>query len=59
MKEGKKWTSNLGKRYNLFETRVMNSGLWNTPASFWFSLNDIFAEPVDEFLVIYLKKLHI
>ena len=57
IKDGQEWMTAFRTRYGSFEYLVMPFGLTNAPASFQYFMNDIFADMVDVFVVIYLDDI--
>ncbi len=55
--EGDKWKAAFRTRYGHFGYQVMPFGLSNAPASFQGYINQILAEKLDIFIVIYLDNI--
>ena len=57
IKEGDKWKTTFHTRYGAFEYLVMPFGLTNALATFQQFMNDIFADMVNSFMVVYLDNI--
>ena len=54
IREGDEWKTAFRTKYGLFEYLVMPFGLANAPAYFQCFVNEIFADMLDKFVIIYL-----
>ena len=54
---GDEWKTTFCCRYGHFEYLVMPYGLTNAPATFQHMMNEIFADIMDQFVVIYLNDI--
>jgi hypothetical protein len=57
MKGGDEWKTTFWTRYGHFEYNVMPFGLTNTHTIFKHSMNDIFREFLNDFVVCYLDDI--
>jgi RNase H-like domain found in reverse transcriptase/Reverse transcriptase (RNA-dependent DNA polymerase)/Integrase zinc binding domain/Chromo (CHRromatin Organisation MOdifier) domain/Aspartyl protease len=57
MKEGEEWKTAFRTRYGHFEYLVMPMGLTNAPATFMRLMNNVLAECLDIFAVVYLDDI--
>jgi hypothetical protein len=44
-------------RYGLYEFTVMSFGLTNTPAHFMYTMNKVFMEYLDKFIVVFIDDI--
>ncbi len=57
IQKGDKWKTAFCTRYSHFEYQVIPFGLSNTPASFQGYINQILAEKLNIFVVVYLNNI--
>jgi hypothetical protein len=57
IKAGDEWITTFRCKFGSFEYNVIPFGLTNTPAAFQSFMNDIFADVLDEFVVVYLDDI--
>jgi hypothetical protein len=55
--EGDEWKTAFRTRYGSFEWRVIPEGLSNAPAAFQRFMNDVFADLLDVYVIIYLDDI--
>src|SRR6201996_6108097 len=55
--EGDEWKTAFRTRYGSFEWNVMPFGLTNAPAAFQRFMNDLFADLLDVYVVVYLDDI--
>ena len=55
--EGDEWKTAFRTRYGSFEWRVIPEGLTNAPAAFQRFMNDIFADLLDVYIIVYLDDI--
>jgi hypothetical protein len=59
MISGEEWKIVFRYRYDHFEYNMISFGLYNTPDSFQYLINDIFRDYLDDFLIVYIDDLFI
>lgn len=57
MAEGHKYLTDMRTQFGSFKYTVTPFGLCNTLATFQHFVNDIFADPVEVYLVVYLDDI--
>ncbi len=57
IKEGDEWKTSFKTRYGHFEYQVMPFRLTNVPATFQGYINQIMAEKLDVFIIVYLDNI--
>jgi hypothetical protein len=57
MAAGEEWKTAFRYRYGLFEYTIIPFGLYNTPGTFQYYMNDTFREFLDKFLIVYLDDM--
>jgi hypothetical protein len=57
IRPGDKWKTAFHTHYGSFEYLVLPFGLTNGPATFQYFMNDIFADMIDCFIVVYLDDI--
>ena len=55
--EGQEWLTAMRTRFGSFKYTVMPFGLCNAPSTFQNFVNDIFADLVEVFVVVYLDDI--
>ncbi|KAB5588096.1 Transposon Tf2-7 polyprotein [Ceratobasidium theobromae] len=57
IKEGDEWKTAFCTKEGLFEYKVMPFGLKNTPATFQRFMNELFADLLDDYVVVYIDDI--
>ncbi|KAB5587487.1 Retrotransposable element Tf2 [Ceratobasidium theobromae] len=57
IKEGNEWKTAFQTKEGLFEYRVMPFGLKNAPAMFQWFMNELFANVLDDYVVVYIDDI--